>query len=129
MGEAVVSGPDRIAMFDALHRRRHATDAMLYAFDLLELDGVELGQRKARLARLLGRAPAGIPFNEYTAVQAYTMRLEGFRVEATDRALSVWAVTGLAEGQEPGHPPPCREPARGYSSVRSPYRCRISNLF
>ena len=38
-GEAVVGGADGVAVFDALHRRHKATDAMLYAFDLLELDG------------------------------------------------------------------------------------------
>src|SRR5450631_926285 len=37
-GEAVVAGADGIAVFDALHRRHKATDAMLYAFDLLEHD-------------------------------------------------------------------------------------------
>jgi hypothetical protein len=41
-GEAVVSGVDGVAVFDALHRRRRATDAMLYAFDLLELNGKDL---------------------------------------------------------------------------------------
>jgi bifunctional non-homologous end joining protein LigD len=41
-GEAVVTGPDGIAGFDALHRRRRATDAMLYAFDVLELNGKDL---------------------------------------------------------------------------------------
>ncbi len=35
-GEAVVAGLDGIAVFDALHRRHRATDAMVYAFDLLE---------------------------------------------------------------------------------------------
>jgi bifunctional non-homologous end joining protein LigD len=35
-GEAVVAGEDGIAVFDALHRRHKASDAMLYAFDLLE---------------------------------------------------------------------------------------------
>ena len=34
-GEAVVTGADGVAVFDALHRRHKATDAMLYAFDLL----------------------------------------------------------------------------------------------
>jgi bifunctional non-homologous end joining protein LigD len=38
-GEAVVTGADGVAVFDALHRRHKATDAMLYAFDLLESDG------------------------------------------------------------------------------------------
>jgi bifunctional non-homologous end joining protein LigD len=44
---------------------------MLYAFDLLELNGKDLqpltlGERKAKLVRLLARAPARIAFNEHT---------------------------------------------------------------
>jgi ATP-dependent DNA ligase len=47
-------------VFDALHRRHKATDAMLYAFDLLELNGKDLRplplcDRKATLAGLLAR--------------------------------------------------------------------------
>jgi bifunctional non-homologous end joining protein LigD len=38
-GEAVVCGPDGVAIFDALHRRGTVSEAMMYAFDLLELDG------------------------------------------------------------------------------------------
>jgi bifunctional non-homologous end joining protein LigD len=41
-GEAVVCGPDGVAVFDALHRRGTVTEAMLYCFDLLELDGKDL---------------------------------------------------------------------------------------
>jgi ATP-dependent DNA ligase len=56
-GEAAVCGPDGIALFVALHRRGRVTEAVLYAFDLLELDGTDmrpmpLGERKAMLARL-----------------------------------------------------------------------------
>ena len=70
-GEAVVCGADGLAVFDALHRRHEATDAILYAFDLLELNGKDLrpmplSERRAKLARLLARAPAGIVFNEHT---------------------------------------------------------------
>jgi bifunctional non-homologous end joining protein LigD len=59
-GEAAVCGPDGIAIFDALHRRGTVTEAMLYAFDLLELDGVDyrplsLAERKKRLDRLVDR--------------------------------------------------------------------------
>jgi hypothetical protein len=32
-GEAVVCGPNDVAVFDALHRRGTVTEAMLYAFD------------------------------------------------------------------------------------------------
>jgi bifunctional non-homologous end joining protein LigD len=38
-GEAVVCGPDGIAIFDAIYRHGTVSEAMLYAFDLLELDG------------------------------------------------------------------------------------------
>jgi bifunctional non-homologous end joining protein LigD len=70
-GEAVVTGADGVAVFDALHRRHKATNAMLYAFDLLELNGEDLrplplAKRKAKLARLLARKPLGIVFNEHT---------------------------------------------------------------
>jgi bifunctional non-homologous end joining protein LigD len=58
-----VCGPDGVAIFDLLHGRGTVTEAMLYAFDLLELDGEDLralplGDRKKRLARLLRGAPA-----------------------------------------------------------------------
>jgi ATP dependent DNA ligase domain len=41
-GEAVVAGADGVALFDALHRRGRVADAILQAFDLLELDGEDL---------------------------------------------------------------------------------------
>jgi bifunctional non-homologous end joining protein LigD len=62
-GEAAVCGPDGIAISDALHRRGTVTEAMLYAFDVLEVDGEDLRDlplvdRKNRLGRLLGAAGA-----------------------------------------------------------------------
>jgi len=71
-GEAVVVGHDGVAVFDALHRRHKASEALLFAFDLLGLEDGEdlrprpLNERKAKLARLLTRAPAGIVYNEHT---------------------------------------------------------------
>ena len=64
-GEAVVCGPDGVAVFDALRRRGTVSDAMLYAFDLLAIDGedlraLSLGDRKTRLARRHD-LPAGLP--------------------------------------------------------------------
>jgi bifunctional non-homologous end joining protein LigD len=69
--EAVVSGEDGIAVFDHLHRQQRVTDAMLFAFDLLELNGEDLrylplADRKARLAKLLARSRSGIVFNDHT---------------------------------------------------------------
>jgi bifunctional non-homologous end joining protein LigD len=70
-GEAVVCGADGIALFDDLHHNGRATAAILQAFDLLELNGKDLrqlplGERKAKLERLLARSSAGIVFNEHT---------------------------------------------------------------
>jgi bifunctional non-homologous end joining protein LigD len=88
-GEAVVCGPDGVAIFDALHRRGTVTEAMLYAFDLLELDGEDLRHmplldRKRRLARLLGGRRLGIVLSDHTDEdgttifrQACLMGLEG----------------------------------------------------
>jgi bifunctional non-homologous end joining protein LigD len=88
-GEAVVCGPDGIAIFDALHRRGTVGEAMLYAFDLLELDGEDLrplplGDRKKRLAKLLGGRRLGIVLSDHTDEdgttifqQACKMGLEG----------------------------------------------------
>jgi bifunctional non-homologous end joining protein LigD len=64
-GEAVVCGPDGVAIFATLHRHGTVSEAMLYAFDLLELDGEDLralplSDRKKRLTRLLARRRAGL---------------------------------------------------------------------
>jgi bifunctional non-homologous end joining protein LigD len=88
-GEAVVCGPDGVAVFEALHRRGTVSEAMLYAFDLLELDGVDLrslplGDRKKRLAKLVGRRRRGIVLSDHTDeggamlfLQACKLGLEG----------------------------------------------------
>jgi bifunctional non-homologous end joining protein LigD len=88
-GEAVVCGPDGVADFNALHSRRRLREAILYAFDLLELDGADmrpqaLGKRKAKLAKLLARVGAGIVLNEHIVAdgavvfaQACRMGFEG----------------------------------------------------
>jgi bifunctional non-homologous end joining protein LigD len=70
-GEAVVCGPDGIAIFDALHRHGTVSEAMLYAFDLLELDGKDLRDlpledRKKQLRRLVGKRRLGIVLSEHT---------------------------------------------------------------
>jgi hypothetical protein len=95
-------------VFEALHRRRAAVDAILYAFDLLELRALPLSVRKARLARLLRRKTAGIVFNEHTRTappcsgMCLQARARGHRVEAADGALSVRPIARLAQGEEPG---------------------------
>jgi bifunctional non-homologous end joining protein LigD len=88
-GEAFICDPNSVAGFDALHRRGTVTEAMMYAFDLLELDGQDLRtqplvDRKKRLARLLGGRRLGIVLSDHTDedgallfVHACRMGLEG----------------------------------------------------
>ena len=69
-GEAVVIGPDGIAQFDELRRRNGAERAMLYGFDLIELNGVDLRrrpflERKTALADLISGTKAGIMLNDH----------------------------------------------------------------
>jgi ATP dependent DNA ligase domain len=62
-GEAVCCDDAGVADFDKLHSRAYDTQVFLYAFDLLELDGEDwrpLEERKAKLQKLLAKAPAGI---------------------------------------------------------------------
>ena len=88
-GEAVVCGPDGVAIFDAIHRHGTVNEAMLYAFDVLELNGEDLRTlpwvaRKKRLARLVGGRRLGIVVSDHTDedgallfVHACRMGLEG----------------------------------------------------
>jgi ATP-dependent DNA ligase len=69
-GEAVCCDENGVSVFDDLHSRQHDDRVLLYAFDLLELDGEDfrpqpLHARKARLEKLLAVARAGIQFNEH----------------------------------------------------------------
>jgi bifunctional non-homologous end joining protein LigD len=100
-GEAVVIGPDGLAQFDMLQLRGGAKRAMLYAFDLIELNGVDLRglpflERKGTLARLLRGIEAGIVLNDHIAedgaivfAHACKLGLEGIvskRVDASYRS-------------------------------------------
>jgi ATP-dependent DNA ligase len=69
-GEAVCCDENGVSVFEELHSRRSDDRAMLYAFDLLELDGEDIRPQslltlKARLKQLLAAAPAGIQYNEH----------------------------------------------------------------
>jgi bifunctional non-homologous end joining protein LigD len=68
-GEAVCCDEAGLAIFDLLHGRQHDDRALLYAFDLLELDGEDLRPqpleaRKTRLEKLVATPSAGIQYNE-----------------------------------------------------------------
>jgi bifunctional non-homologous end joining protein LigD len=60
-GEAVACGDDGISSFERIRYRHHDATVFLYAFDLIELDGIDLRRdrlvvRKAKLADVLQRA-------------------------------------------------------------------------
>ena len=68
-GEAIVTNERGLAVFDLIRHQRHGDDAVLIAFDLIELDGEDLRrtpieQRKRILAKLARRPHAGIVVNE-----------------------------------------------------------------
>jgi ATP-dependent DNA ligase len=69
-GEGVVCGDDGVAVFDKLHSQANDEAVFLYAFDLLELDGVDLRplpleDRKRRLHALLRGKRSRIIYNEH----------------------------------------------------------------
>jgi bifunctional non-homologous end joining protein LigD len=96
-GEAVIAHDDGTPDFHALRSRSRAPEAVLFAFDLIELDGDDLRDlplidRKRRLKKLLGRAKRrAIRFNEHLAGDGPTvfehvcrMGLEGVVSKRTD---------------------------------------------
>jgi bifunctional non-homologous end joining protein LigD len=68
-GEVVCCGERGLAQFDVLRRRRNEEMAFLYAFDLLELDGLDLRQEplEIRKAALAVKSRYGVHLNEYLA--------------------------------------------------------------
>ena len=72
-GEGVVCGKDGVSDFELLRAavgRKGARNAFLYAFDVLELDGVDLSrelwdERRKVLVRLLRQAGDGIQLSEH----------------------------------------------------------------
>lgn len=69
-GEAIVTDDTGLAVFDLIRRQRHGAQAVLCAFDLLELDGQDLRrhpieQRKQILAKLVRGPHPGILLSEH----------------------------------------------------------------
>ncbi|MGA8420781.1 MAG: hypothetical protein WB691_13660, partial [Pseudolabrys sp.] len=96
-GEVVIARDDGTPDFCALRSRRRGSEAVLFAFDLIEHDGDDLRdlpliKRKRRLARLIGRAKrCSIQFTEHLTGDGPTvfehvcrMGLEGIVSKRTD---------------------------------------------
>ena len=69
-GEVVCCDMRGVAAFHVLRRRRNESQAFLYAFDLLELDGADMRRepievRKATLASILRKSGHGVRLNEH----------------------------------------------------------------
>ena len=69
-GEAIVTDAKGLAVFELIRRSRHGDDAVLCAFDLIELEGEDLRRRpiedrKRKLAKLVRTPHPGIVFNEH----------------------------------------------------------------
>jgi hypothetical protein len=91
-GEAVVVGPDGLTDFEALRRRGAGEVAVLYAFDLIELDGSDLRNlpietRKATLASLL-RKPGALRLSEHIAADGLRVTASGPREACGAAAVS-----------------------------------------
>jgi bifunctional non-homologous end joining protein LigD len=100
-GEGVACGPDGVSDFERMRSavgRKGSRDAFLYAFDLLELDGVDLrlepwSDRRWRLAKLVRNATDGIRLSDHIdsadgdAVfrHACVMGLEGIVAKRRDK--------------------------------------------
>jgi bifunctional non-homologous end joining protein LigD len=69
-GEAIVTDDKGLAVFELIRRTRFGGDAVLCAFDLIELEGEDLRRkpiedRKRKLAKLVRAPHPGIVFNEH----------------------------------------------------------------
>jgi bifunctional non-homologous end joining protein LigD len=111
-GEAVVCDDNGVAVFAKLRQRRNDRHVLLYAFDLLELDGEDLrreplARRKVLFARLLVRARVGLQVNDHLAAAGDVVfrqpaRARGHRVKAARLALRLGTHARLAQDEEPG---------------------------
>jgi bifunctional non-homologous end joining protein LigD len=97
-GEVAVLDPAGVSDFDALHSRRRDCVATLLAFDLLELDGIDLRalpllDRKHRLRKLLARCSDGLQLVDHLTgdgaeifAHACRLGLEGIVSKRADSA-------------------------------------------
>jgi bifunctional non-homologous end joining protein LigD len=115
-GEGVVSGPDGVPDFDRLRAAvggKGSREAILMAFDVLELDGTDLRRepwevRRATLASLLRKPPNGIQLSEH---------LDGADCEAMFRHACAMGLEGIV----------AKRRDQPYRSGRSPHWIKLKN--
>jgi len=69
-GEGVICDDNGLAVFEKLHSKLNDESVMLYAFDMLEIDGddcrrTRLDERKSRLRKLLRKRSDAILYNDH----------------------------------------------------------------
>lgn len=101
-GEAIVTDDAGLAVLELIRRQRASAAALLYAFDLLELDGEDLRRlpieiRKRRFAKLLKGAPSNVVLNEHFDGNGTTIYAkQPFCREAADGRARKWPPTLLS---------------------------------
>jgi bifunctional non-homologous end joining protein LigD len=106
-----------ISDFNGLHSRKHDHEVMLYAFDILALEGNDLRTlplhlRKTNLARLLARRPEGVFVSEFEQGeigpdlfrQACKFGLEGLVSKRRDRPYRAGRSPDWIKVQNRSHP-------------------------
>jgi bifunctional non-homologous end joining protein LigD len=107
-GEIVCCDERGVAIFETLRQRRNEATASMFAFDLLELDGVDMRRepietRKATLASIVRKSLPGVRLNEHIAhpknavVFQHACKLGAEALEAPGVALPVGPIARLAQ--------------------------------
>ena len=130
-GEAIVCGSDGRADFDALRSRRRDRDVVLFAFDLIELEGEDwrrrkLAERKKRLAALLARSSSAIQLNEHLDADgelvfkhACRMGLEGIVSKRIDAPYRSGSCSTWLKSKNPESEAVCREHEEDWAKNRT----------
>ena len=112
-GEACVCGSDGVPVFALLHSGSYDSAVVLYAFDLLELNGRDLRtepleRRKAKLAKLLEKAdPSRLGYTDHAEEDGADISVTpaGSAMKAFQQAAGFWLplrpLQGLGKGEEP----------------------------
>ena len=96
-GEVVCCDERGLAIFSTLRQRRNEARAFLFAFDLLELDGLDMRRepietRKATLASILRKSLPGVCLNEHMAHARGALVFQHARkLGAEESCRSAWA--------------------------------------
>ena len=134
-GEAVACDGNGLAVFEHLRRKPTGRHVLLYAFDLLELDGEDSAARAVRdpqgdAGEPAAREPAGAAgqrapdASRRGGVPACLQDgARGHRVEAAGLALHLGPVEGLAQVQEPGCAGGEARGGRGLRPKEKPLAC------